>query len=78
MAFHGRPALPDENPPTIHGLLIDRLRVSLPSSAAHTCGAGVLLGVCGELGVSMPWGYRRPAGLRVATVLLAATSLLTY
>lgn len=61
MGAHGRLALPHENP-TIHDLLVDRLRVSLPSSAAHPRARGVLLGVCAELGISMPRGIEyRPA-----------------
>jgi hypothetical protein len=47
--------------PTIHDLLVGRLRMWLPPPAPHPCAAGVLLGVFGDLGVSMPWGYQLPA-----------------
>ncbi len=49
--------------PTIHDLVVGRLRVSLPPSPAHPWATGVLLGVSGDLGVSMPWGIDNPPAL---------------
>jgi hypothetical protein len=60
MVVHGRPALPHESR-TIRHFPARRRRGQLPTSTSYTCAAGVLLGVLGELGVSMPWGYREPA-----------------
>jgi hypothetical protein len=47
--------------PTIHDLLARRRRGQLPASTPCRCATGVLLGVLGKSGVSMPWGYRQQA-----------------
>jgi hypothetical protein len=49
--------------PTLHELLSGRRRGRLPTSTFYPRTARVLLGVRGDLGVSMPWGYRVPAAL---------------
>ena len=60
MAVHGRPALPHETP---NNSPLSRPSAARPAAGVdlRPCATGVLLGVLGDLGVSMPWGYRPPA-----------------
>ena len=62
MAVHGRPADPRRNtghsPASRDATLLQFLQCPI-----HAC-VGVLLGVRSDLGVSIPWGYRRPRSVR--------------